>query len=278
MANPWFRLYSEFATDPKVQMLSEALQRRLIMLFCFRCSNDNVTLQDDEVTFMLRISNEEWQKTKQIFIEKGFINSQNEVLNWDKRQFKSDTSKDRVARLREKRKKEKLENSEGEKCNVTVTPPEADTETDITTTNTSAPDLMKNWKELFISYGYKFNILTNANVNRMCMFLIENKLTKEEVQNVIANVNEARRGSGNADLPTSPCYYQPAIKDYVEAKKSPKPLETSSGQKYRRSNYADDKRTRQQERERLAQESQQRSIEILRQKREREERESAKGY
>lgn len=118
MANPWFRLYSEFSTDPKVQMLSEALQRRLVMLFCFRCSNDTVTLQDDEVTFLLRISNEEWQKTKQIFIEKGFINSQNEVLNWEKRQFKSDTSKDRVARHREKKREDKNE------CNVTVTPPE----------------------------------------------------------------------------------------------------------------------------------------------------------
>ena len=28
----WFRMYAEFATDPKVQMLSEADQRRYIML------------------------------------------------------------------------------------------------------------------------------------------------------------------------------------------------------------------------------------------------------
>jgi len=114
MANQWFRLYSEFSTDQKVQMLSESDQRRLIMLFCFRC-NGSVTLQDDEVTFLLRISNEEWKVTKALFVAKGFINNDNELLNWDKRQFISDSSAERVARHRAKKK---------QPCNVTVTPPE----------------------------------------------------------------------------------------------------------------------------------------------------------
>lgn len=114
MANPWFRLYSEFAFDQKVQMLSEVNQRRLIMLFCLRCSG-NVTLQDSEVTFQLRISEQEWTETKAIFIDKGFINEANEVLNWDKRQYISDSSTVRVAKHREKKKQE---------SNVTVTPPE----------------------------------------------------------------------------------------------------------------------------------------------------------
>jgi hypothetical protein len=117
MANPWFRLYSEFAFDQKVQMLSEVDQRRLIMLFCFRCSG-NVTLQDEEVTFQLRCSNDEWLKTKATFIAKGFINEHNEVLNWDKRQYISDSSSERVARYRDKKK------SDVTLCNVTVTPPE----------------------------------------------------------------------------------------------------------------------------------------------------------
>jgi hypothetical protein len=105
MANAWFRLYAEFATDPKVQMLSESDQRRLVMLFCFRCNND-VTLQDEEVTFLLRISNDEWQQTKALFIARGFIDESNEILNWDKRQFKSDTSKNRVNAYRERKKQE----------------------------------------------------------------------------------------------------------------------------------------------------------------------------
>jgi len=103
MANPWFRMYAEFAHDQKVQMLSEADQRRLLMLFCLRC-NGCVTLLDEEVTFQLRISNESWQTTKTVFISRGFINEHNEVLNWDKRQFTSDTSKNRVAAYRERKR------------------------------------------------------------------------------------------------------------------------------------------------------------------------------
>lgn len=111
MANPWFRMYAEFASDPKVQMLSEANQRRLLMLFCLRC-NDHVTLQDEEVTFLLRISYEDWMLTKSIFVDRGFTDINNEVLNWDKRQYSSDTSKNRVAAYRDRKKKE---------SNVTVT-------------------------------------------------------------------------------------------------------------------------------------------------------------
>lgn len=111
MANPWFRMYAEFASDPKVQMLSETNQRRLLMLFCLRC-NELVTLLDEEVTFLLRISYEEWMITKSIFVDRGFIDTNNKVLNWDKRQYSSDTSKNRVAAYRERKKQE---------SNVTVT-------------------------------------------------------------------------------------------------------------------------------------------------------------
>ena len=34
--------------------MSEAMQRRLVMLLCLRCSNALVTLQDDEIAFALR--------------------------------------------------------------------------------------------------------------------------------------------------------------------------------------------------------------------------------
>lgn len=117
MANTWFRLYAEFSTDQKVQMMSESDQRRLVMLFCARC-NGSVTLQDSEVTFLLRISNDEWSVSKQLFIEKGFISADNEVLHWEQRQYVSDSSKSRVAKHREKLKEAVTA------CNVTVTPPE----------------------------------------------------------------------------------------------------------------------------------------------------------
>lgn len=116
MSNQWFRMYSEFAHDPKVQMLSEAMQRRFIMLLCARC-NDSETLQDHEVTFLLRITEEEWLETKRVFLAKKFIDDNNNILNWEKRQYRSDSSSERVKRHREAKKQ--LHETE---CNVSVTP------------------------------------------------------------------------------------------------------------------------------------------------------------
>ena len=104
MANPWFRLYSEFAHDPKVQMLSEAMQRRYVMLLCLRCSEVLETLHETEIAFQLRLSTDELDETKQLFISKNFIDKHWNLLNWDKRQFVSDSSTMRVAKHREKKK------------------------------------------------------------------------------------------------------------------------------------------------------------------------------
>lgn len=118
MANPWFRFHAEFLHDPKVRVMSDSNQLRLVLLFCIRCNGD-VTLQDNHVTFSLRISDAEWQQTKAVFIESGFIDSDNKVLNWDKRQYISDSSAARVAKHRALHKPITVT-----QCNVTVTPPE----------------------------------------------------------------------------------------------------------------------------------------------------------
>lgn len=122
MANQWLRLYSEFAIDPKIQMMSEAYQRRYVMLLCLRCCNGDVTLHDSEVAFQLRISDDEWCATKAVFVSKNLINTDNKPAAWDRRQFVSDSSAARVSRHREKRK---------QACNVTVTPPDTDTDTEV---------------------------------------------------------------------------------------------------------------------------------------------------
>jgi len=140
MANPWFRMYAEFAADPKVQMLSEQNQRRLVMLFCLRC-NGHVTLHDSEVTFLLRVTDDEWKSTKAVFLDRGFINQKNEILNWDKRQFASDTSKNRVAAYRERKKND----SNGyvtlheQKSNAIDTDTDTDTDTLLPPKGSSCP-------------------------------------------------------------------------------------------------------------------------------------------
>lgn len=121
---PWFRMYAEFATDPKVQMLSEQHQRRYIMLLCLRCCNGDETLHDDAIAFQLRITNDEWSATKDVLMSKELITKEGKPTAWDKRQYLSDTSTERVKRHREKTKRS---------SNVAATPPEAETETDTDT-------------------------------------------------------------------------------------------------------------------------------------------------
>ncbi|MDR5825855.1 hypothetical protein [Caballeronia sp. LZ043] len=128
MANPWFRAYAEFATDAKVQSMSEAMQRRLMMLFCLRCSDVLATLQDDELAFALRVSEDELAETKSLFLRKGFIDGEWQILNWDKRQFSSDSSTERSRKHRASKKSD-VQRS----CNVAATAPEADTEADTDT-------------------------------------------------------------------------------------------------------------------------------------------------
>ena len=101
MANQWFRLYAEFAHDPKVQMLSEVDQRRYIMLLCMRCNGD-VTLHETEIAFQLRITDEQWAETRARLLQRKLITKDNNPTAWEKRQYASDSSAERVRRHREK--------------------------------------------------------------------------------------------------------------------------------------------------------------------------------
>ena len=121
----WFRLYAEFATDPKVQMLSEQDQRRYVMLLCLRCSNGDVTLHETEIAFQLRITPEEWATTKGVLVERNLISHDNKPTAWESRQYVSDSSAARVRKHREA-----IKVSQKRTCNVTVTPPETETETE----------------------------------------------------------------------------------------------------------------------------------------------------
>lgn len=150
MSNPWFRMYAEFSHDPKIQMLSEAMQRRYVMLMCMRCSNSLVTLHETEIAFHLRISNEELAETKALFVSKGFIDSEWNLLNWEKRQFASDTSKDRVAKHRALQKEKQLPKGNGDvtllKRNDNALDTDTDTDTDTEKKNTEPAGFVDFWK------------------------------------------------------------------------------------------------------------------------------------
>ena len=139
MSNPWFRLYSEFAKDAKVQSMDETFQRRYIMFLCLRCNDELTDLDDDELAFALHITIDELTETKELFIKKGFIDSELNILSWDKRQFQSDLSTQRVKAFRERQKGNGKTPPNGggngvkRSCNVSETPPDTDTDTDTDT-------------------------------------------------------------------------------------------------------------------------------------------------
>ena len=158
MSNPWFRLYAEFAHDPKVQMLSEVMQRRYVMLMCMRCSNDLVTLHETEIAFHLRISDEELASTKALFIAKGFIDPTWNLLNWEKRQFASDSSAARVAKHRALKKQAE---KQGGNVDETLQQRQAngldtdtDTDTDKKKDKAQAPFEIPDWMPVEAWNGY----------------------------------------------------------------------------------------------------------------------------
>ena len=86
------------------------------------------TYDDASIAFSLRISIDEWLRSKALFIDRGFIDAQNNLLHtlhWDKRQFLSDSSTARVRAHREKMKQHLKRSG-----NVSGTAPDTDTKTE----------------------------------------------------------------------------------------------------------------------------------------------------
>jgi hypothetical protein len=89
---PWFRLYTEFASDPKTQMLSEVLQRRFVMILCLTGSRLVPTSDDAAIAFAMRIGGDELASTKRSLVDAGLIRSDWLPVAWSRRQFHSDHS------------------------------------------------------------------------------------------------------------------------------------------------------------------------------------------
>ena len=102
MANPWFRFYAEFQDDAKIQMLPLSARYYFVMLLCSRCKAARLT--DAVIAYQWRLPASEVQELKSLFVEHGFIDDAWNVLKWDKRQYVSDSSKDRTQKYRDRHK------------------------------------------------------------------------------------------------------------------------------------------------------------------------------
>lgn len=122
MSGRWFRFYSAAMRDPKVAKLTDKQFRLWMHLLAVASENDGHIPMLDDLKYLLNRRLDHLSTGVKELISMGLIDciaDGYEPHNWNKFQYKSDTSKERVAKHRAKR-------------NVTVTPPDTETDTDIT--------------------------------------------------------------------------------------------------------------------------------------------------
>ena len=109
VAKPWFRLYAEFISDPKVQLLAFEDQRHFVGILCLKC---NGTLDSDApsqefrhrmIAKALGLSPDAAMEARRRLCEVGLIRDDWQPMKWAERQFESDVSTQRVRKFREKR-------------------------------------------------------------------------------------------------------------------------------------------------------------------------------
>lgn len=127
MSGRWFRFYNEALNDPKVQSLDGETFKDWINILCIASANDGVLPDMQHLAFALRKPLNDAITVVERLANATLIDRCNGGANgyhyaphgWAKRQFKSDTSNERVKRYRKRN------------CNVTETPPDTDTEQSI---------------------------------------------------------------------------------------------------------------------------------------------------
>ena len=119
MSVQWIRLYTEVLDDPKVQKLPPELFKFWVNILCLAGKNEGSIPTEDDVSFALRTDLSSVSTAFHYLEKVGLIDNNNGARiphGWSKRQYKSDSSTDRVKRYRKRYKKRYI--------NVTVTPPE----------------------------------------------------------------------------------------------------------------------------------------------------------
>lgn len=107
----WFRVYDEILDDPKVQRLHPALFKVLVNLWCVASRNEGRLPSAADMSFSLRMTEDETFRAVSKLAEAGFIDTdpatgEQRPHAWDKRQFRSDVSTDRVRSHRKRQKTE----------------------------------------------------------------------------------------------------------------------------------------------------------------------------
>lgn len=102
----WFRLDDDIVHDRKVQDLSPAVFKGWINILCIASKHAGVLPDVADIAFALRITKIKASELVQSLISNGLLdklaNGKISPHNWEKRQYKTDVSTDRVRAFRER--------------------------------------------------------------------------------------------------------------------------------------------------------------------------------
>lgn len=147
MSLPWFRLYSEFAGDPVIQSLAFEDQRHYVLILCLKCNglldrSVTATRREPIIARALGLDAASAEEAKRRLMEVNLIDRKWQPLAWNKRQYISDNSTERVRKYRNNKEKrnvtETLRNSDSNTPD-TDTDTEAETYTETPTTGDKSP-------------------------------------------------------------------------------------------------------------------------------------------
>ncbi|MCS3902086.1 hypothetical protein J2T55_000078 [Methylohalomonas lacus] len=132
MSLPWFRLYAEFAADPVIQSLAFEDQRHYVILLCQKCNgvldrNIAKPAKDRIIGKALGLDNAVRDEAKRRLMEVDLIDDKWQPKAWNKRQFLSDNSTERVRKYRKSKESENVPETDMKRSGNA---PDTDTDTD----------------------------------------------------------------------------------------------------------------------------------------------------
>jgi hypothetical protein len=119
MSLPWFRMYAEAAGDPVLQSLAFDDQRHYFILLCLKCGGtlDRDVAEEHRERIIARglgLDAVTASEVKRRLLEVSLVDQNWQPLGWDKRQYNSDISTDRVRKYRNNKESGNVSETENE--------------------------------------------------------------------------------------------------------------------------------------------------------------------
>lgn len=154
---PWFRMYSDAVNDEKLRLLAFEDRWHFVALLCCKSkgvlddSNGDMLMRKAAV--LLGLSTRELSEVARRLSEVGLIDFDTlQPIKWDDRQFRSDSSTERVHAYRDR-----IRNTAKRDCNVSETAQDTDTDTDTDKTShknvAGVSDVFRNGKWIEVETG-----------------------------------------------------------------------------------------------------------------------------